>query len=177
MDLTTADFNGDGRIDVATANEGDSTISIFTDSGIGAYDPATTFNLPSFFNNPVSISAGDLDADGDIDLSYIAEFSGQLVTATIRNTLAAPEGAYGWILDIDTDLGGQGPFLTRTSDVDNDGDDDVIALVTSSSLLAGDGETIPGFFTTQMLVVDPENETCIGDYDGDGVVAGAIWRP
>jgi len=174
VDLATADFNGDGRIDVATANQGDSTISIFTDTGIGDYDPATTFDLPLIFSDPVSISAGDLDADGDIDLSYIAEFGGQLVTATIRNTLAAPEGSYGWVLNTDDrDLGGQGPFLIRTSDVDNDGDDDVIALVTSSSLLAGDDESIPGFFTTEMRAVDPENETCVGDYDGDGVVAGS----
>ena len=173
VDLATADFNGDGRIDVATANQGDSTISIFTDTGIGIYDPATTFDLPVIFSNPISISAGDLDADGDIDLSYIAEFGGQLVTATIRNTLAAPEGSYGWVLDTDRDLGGQGPFLIRTSDVDTDGDDDVIALVTSSSLLAGDGEEIPGFFTTEMTAVDPETETCVGDYDGDGVVAGS----
>lgn len=174
IDLATADFNGDGRIDVATINSGDATVSIFTDTGIGIYDPASTFSLPSGFTNPISISAGDLDADGDIDLSYIAENGGgQFATFTIQNTLAAPENVFGWVVGTVQDLAGQGPFLTRTSDVDNDGDDDVIALVTSSSLLASKSGAVPGFFTTEMTPVNPEKETCVGDYDGDGVVAGS----
>ena len=49
----------------------------------------------------------------------------------------------------------------------------MIALVTSSSLLAGDGEAVPGFFTTEMLAVNPKTQSCVGDYDGDGVVAGS----
>ena len=135
------------------------------------FDPASTFSLFTGYSAPISITAGDLDADGDIDLAYVAEdSSGSRVSLVVRNTLAQ-SGSLGWVLDANEDLVGNEPYLVRSADVDGDGDDDVVALIASSTPFSGDGDPPPpGFASTQMLANSPQD--CVGDFNEDGAVDG-----
>jgi hypothetical protein len=68
--LTTADLNGDGVLDLATANVGSSNGTVFFQTGPGAFAPEPC-QLGSV-TTPRAIAAADLDGDGRVDLTLHA---------------------------------------------------------------------------------------------------------
>src|SRR5207244_13383978 len=60
-----ADFNGDGKIDLALANEVDNTVSILLGNGDGMFKPQTTVAVGM---RPYSFASGDFNGDGKVDL-------------------------------------------------------------------------------------------------------------
>jgi len=80
--LTTGDFNHDGHLDVAVANTGDNTISIFLGDGTGALTPlGSPINVGRV---PQAIRAGDFNDDGYSDLA-VANYSDGTVTILLNN--------------------------------------------------------------------------------------------
>jgi hypothetical protein len=65
LSITSADFNGDGKADLATANGGSFNLSILLGTGTGSFSPATNFNSSS---QPSAIISADFNGDGKIDL-------------------------------------------------------------------------------------------------------------
>ena len=65
ISLVAADLNGDGHVDVATADADDNTISIFLGQGDGSLAQRTAFAVPAY---PNCVRAGDLDQNGTQDL-------------------------------------------------------------------------------------------------------------
>lgn len=86
----TADVNGDGKVDVLTANLGQNgtsgSISVLLGNGLGAFAPHSALELPVPTNQPpahlLAVKAADFDGDGRSDLvtsfadSRIAFFRG-----------------------------------------------------------------------------------------------------
>lgn len=69
--LTIDDFDGDGKPDIAVANEANSTVSIFRNVATpGIINSASLNGRVSFVcgAGPVDIKGGDMDGDGKIDL-------------------------------------------------------------------------------------------------------------
>ena len=64
--VAVGDFNGDGKLDVAVANNGSSNVSILLGYGDGTFKAATNFNAG---NNPSAIAVGDFNGDGKLDLA------------------------------------------------------------------------------------------------------------
>jgi hypothetical protein len=65
--IVAADFDGDGRVDVATSNSDSNNVSVLKNGGIGIFFAAKTY--PAGENPEVpQLLAGDLDADGDVDI-------------------------------------------------------------------------------------------------------------
>jgi hypothetical protein len=62
--VVAADFNGDGRLDLATALREENTLSVVLGNGDGTFQVPRTFSCVY----PQSIQAGDLNADGKADL-------------------------------------------------------------------------------------------------------------
>ncbi len=69
--VAVGDFNEDGKLDLATANQGDYTpnslpsVSILLGKGDGTFEPV--ISLPSY-ENAWSVAVGDFNADGHLDL-------------------------------------------------------------------------------------------------------------
>ena len=50
--MAVGDFNGDGRLDIAVANEGSNTVSIFLGNGLGGFATAVTYSTGGTNPNP-----------------------------------------------------------------------------------------------------------------------------
>jgi hypothetical protein len=64
--VVTADFNGDGRLDLATANSGDNTVSVLLGNANGTFQSAQVSATGAV---PLSVAVGDFNADGKLDLA------------------------------------------------------------------------------------------------------------
>src|SRR5438067_924901 len=70
--LALADFNGDGRPDLATANLNSNDVSVLLSNGDGTFQAAVNYAVGSF---PHSVTVGDFDGDGKPDLATANENS------------------------------------------------------------------------------------------------------
>src|SRR5690606_2654408 len=64
--ITTGDFNGDGVLDLVTADSLDRTASVLLGTGDGSFGDATSFSVGGGY--PYSIITGDFNGDGVLDL-------------------------------------------------------------------------------------------------------------
>jgi FG-GAP-like repeat/Putative Ig domain len=79
--IATADFNGDGKLDVAVTDFSGATVMILLGNGDGTFGPPTTIPVG---NGPASIVAGDFNNDGKLDLAIANEGDGT-VTLLLGN--------------------------------------------------------------------------------------------
>ncbi len=70
VDLDLGDFDGNGTLDVVTANESAGTVSMLLGNGSGGFSAAVHFNARAAApGGPTSIAVGDLDEDGKLDVA------------------------------------------------------------------------------------------------------------
>ena len=116
MSLVVADFNGDGKPDLASSAEGTSTVpanDITVLLGTGTGDFTTAPGSPfSAHNGPTGLAAGDFNEDGKLDLACSHEAAGNVIvfagagngTFTELVTLTAGVRAFGVaVADFDVD--------------------------------------------------------------------------
>ncbi len=82
ISVAVADFNGDGRLDLAVANQLSDDVSVFLGNGDGSFQAPRTFPAGSF---AWSMAAGDFNRDGRPDLA-IANQNSNNVSVLINNT-------------------------------------------------------------------------------------------
>src|SRR6266568_5027479 len=63
--VVAADVNGDGKVDLISANQTDFTLSVLTNDGSGGFVLAATLGIGLY---PVAVTAADLNGDGKVDL-------------------------------------------------------------------------------------------------------------
>ena len=68
--VAIGDFNGDGKADIATANEGSNTVSVLLGTGSGSFAAATNFTVGVA---PASVAIGDFNGDGKADIAVANE--------------------------------------------------------------------------------------------------------
>jgi hypothetical protein len=64
--MLAADFNGDGKLDLAVLNTGDSSVSVLLGNANGTFQPARTSGTGM---TPLSLAVGDFNGDGKLDLA------------------------------------------------------------------------------------------------------------
>ncbi|CAF1488730.1 unnamed protein product, partial [Adineta steineri] len=65
--VAVGDFNGDGKIDIVTANEGTSNIAILVNNGDGTFVAQATYTTGAG-STPYGVAVGDFYPDGKIDI-------------------------------------------------------------------------------------------------------------
>jgi len=77
MSLVAADFNGDGHLDLAVATWETREIYLLLGDGLGEFTSPTCVS-PLVLVNPTSLTAGDFNGDGLVDLA-VTELRGRVV--------------------------------------------------------------------------------------------------
>ncbi|HKE02081.1 MAG TPA: VCBS repeat-containing protein, partial [Planctomycetota bacterium] len=132
--VAVADWNLDGKIDVATANGPGDSVSLLLGDGAGGLAAPVSFAGVDLVS---AVAAGDLDADGRPDL-VACSLAGKSV-ATFRGN-----GAGGFAPPDESVVAESvaGPYSVATGDVNGDGRLDVVAAAhgpSAVSVFAGDG--------------------------------------
>jgi hypothetical protein len=146
------DFNGDGILDLAAANQGNNNVSILLGNGDGTFGNPTNFAVGT---SPLSIVAADVNGDGKLDLAVSNSGS-----SSISILLGNGDGTFSAGTPIA--LGGSPSGIT-TADLNADGEMDLAVNIGSSSggsIFLGNGD---GTFTAAGSFLLDDGRT--GDID------------
>ena len=123
--LAAADVNNDGRVDLVSANENSSTLSVLTNDGNGQFVTAST---PTVGSGPRSVAAVDLNTDGRVDL-ITANYNANTVSVLTNSS----SGAF---IPASTNVVGNSPHSVAVADVNADGKPDLITANLGPSTLS-----------------------------------------
>ena len=170
-DLLAGDFNGDSRLDLATAN-GDGTISILLGNGDGTFAPqaATPVGYAAIAED---LAAGDFTRDGKLDLAITNpgdELYGGTDPGGVNVLLGNGDGTFQTIQQVKTGLT---PTTLVTGDFNGDGKPDLATANGDGtiSILLGNGD---GTFQSQeqlslgLPLLSSLGPLVAGDFNGDG---------
>ncbi|NND78193.1 MAG: T9SS type A sorting domain-containing protein [Flavobacteriales bacterium] len=131
--LAVLDFNGDGWMDIATANRVASNIALIANDGAGGFEEAEFLDVLSC-SGETGIVASDMNNDGLMDL-VVACYNSDNVLVLIN------EGN-GIFYEVDLSSVGSSPWMLVAGDVDGDGNVDIATANSGSgtaSILFNDG--------------------------------------
>lgn len=90
FDIVTADFTGDGILDLATANRDTDDVTLFKGNGDGTFQtPGMSFSVLPGGVDPISIVAADFDGNGAIDIAV-----GNVATSNVTVFLNDGSGTF-----------------------------------------------------------------------------------
>ncbi|MCA6386157.1 MAG: T9SS type A sorting domain-containing protein, partial [Cytophagales bacterium] len=168
--VSIGDLDGDGKADLAVANQFSNTVSVFRNTGSAgtiSYAAQVDFSTGTG-TGPRSVSIGDLDGDGKADLA-VANFDSNTVSV-FRNTGSAGTISYAAKVDFAT---GSGPRSVSIGDLDGDGKADLATANYYSSTVSvfrntGSAGTISYAAKVDFATGSDPFSVSIGDLDGDG---------
>jgi hypothetical protein len=81
--IVTADFNDDGKLDLAIANQNDNTVTILLGNGDGTFTAANGSPI-AVGSGPYALAAADFNSDGKLDL-VVANQNGHSISVLLGN--------------------------------------------------------------------------------------------
>lgn len=163
--VASGDLDNDTDVDLAVTNHDDRTVSILSNNGTGGFTVSTTLSVGADLR-PDGIDAGDLDGDSDVDLAVATSGNGLNVASIFTN-----DGVGAFSGPVNYPVGGVNPGRLLLSDLDCDGDPDVVTLNVDSgdvSLLPNAGDATFGAATLLTVGTSPDHAAA-EDLDGDRV--------
>lgn len=173
--IEVADVNGDGHLDIVTANGGTANVSVLLGNGSGGFAAVRTFAVPQ---GPEGLAVGDADGDGHADI--VTTGRTDFVVAIL-----AGDGSGEFAAATELSVGRNAdPFDVTIADIDGDGDRDLVTsnagsdgsefppieLPGSVSLLRSDGQG--GFAAAEVVPLDPTpgraHAVVVADVTADG---------
>ena len=131
--VATADFDGDGRMDIATANSGWNSVSILLGRGDGTFPDRTEYGVGLV---PMGLDVVDINRDGHNDIVVANRDA-----ATVSVLLGNGDGTFR--SKVDSPLGVLRPVGVATADVNADGWLDLAVIYSGGgivSVLGGRGD-------------------------------------
>jgi uncharacterized protein (TIGR03437 family) len=115
--VAIADFNNDGKKDLAVVNRGSHTVSILLGDGAGNFAAATNFSTGDTFSEPFALAVGDFNNDGKSDV-VVSKQNVHVISLLLGN------GNGG--LSTPTDFSvGENPATFAVGDFNGDGNTDI----------------------------------------------------
>jgi hypothetical protein len=157
--VTVGDVNGDGRLDLITANHGSANASVLLGNGDGTFGAKTDFATGV---QPRSVTLSDVNSDGKLDL-ITANSSSNTVSVLLGNG----DGTFQAQATFAT---GNQPSNVTVGDVNGDGRLDIITAnsgTNTASVLLGNGN---GTFQTKADFTTGSSPyaVALSDMNGDG---------
>jgi hypothetical protein len=157
--VTSGDFNGDGRLDLAVGNADVASVSILLGNGSGGFGSATNFAVGAA---PYGLATGDFNGDGKLDLAIAGRGANSVVVLLGNGT-----GNFG----VPTCFAvGTKPQSVAVGDFNSDGKLDIAAANFGSnnvSVLLGNGTG--GFSAaTNFAVGNTPFAVATADFNNDG---------
>ncbi len=173
--LATADFNADGNLDLAFANEIYGSALVALGYGVGAFNTAGNLNSTGFLNG---IAIGDFNGDGKLD-AIVAGGSGGVSAGLGSSGLGVSLGNGDGTFTPATGspiLFGQNLYAVVAADFNGDGKLDVAVTDSSANavyVLLGNGD---GTFGSPIAIAVGNNPDAVvaGDFNNDGKLDLAI---
>jgi len=82
--VAVADFNGDGKLDIAATDNFNGVVQIFNGNGDGTFTAGATYKTdPVNAANPVGLVVGDFNGDGKPDLAVVNNYGNPASTASV----------------------------------------------------------------------------------------------
>ncbi|MGD0208240.1 MAG: VCBS repeat-containing protein, partial [Verrucomicrobiota bacterium] len=166
--VVAADVNGDGKVDLISANAGDGTLTVMTNNGSGGFALAATLVVGNF---PLFVTAADVNGDGKLDLISADFGSGGLGNTLTIWTNNGNGFGYNSTLTV-----GSGPYAVVAADVNGDGKVDLIsANANDGTLTVLTNNGMGGFGLSATLPVGASassypDSVAAADVNGDGKV-------
>ena len=156
--VVAGDFNGDGRVDLVTANSNDSTLTLLPGNGDGTFGAPVV--VGQALGNPFDLVAADFNGDGNVDLASASLF-GQVTVF-----LGHGDGTF----DPTIYNTGSNPTQLTVDDFNGDGNLDLAVSNYGSNtvgILSGNGD---GTFqpVLSLPVSGGLNGIISGDFNNDG---------
>ena len=172
--VTVADFNGDGKLDIAATDSVNGVVQILLGNGDGTFTMGQSYATDTAGSpDPTNLVTGDFNKDGKVDLAIVNSGS-----RTVGVLLGVGDGTFGQLTNYQ--LNGD-PYGIAAADLNGDGFVDlaVAAYNDSSSnvdiLLANSDSS--GTFQAEMDIATgtgfPEY-VALGDLNGDGKLDVAV---
>ena len=159
--VVAADVNGDGKLDLISANEGANTLTVLTNNGNGVFVFSATLSVGS---GPLSVVAADVNGDGKPDL-ITANYAASTLTVLTNNG----SGGFGSNATLALSAGSF-PYYVVAADINGDGKPDLIASDTFGiglTVFTNNGSGIFGSNATLIVGSEP-NQVAVADVNGDG---------
>ena len=159
--VVIADFNGDGKLDLAVSNFHSNTVSILLGNGNGTFKAAVGYSTG---NGPISVGVGDFNGDHKLDLVVVNETDNN-----VSVFLANGDGTFQPQVAYPTGVGGN-PLSVTVGDFNGDHNLDLAVAdfhTQQVSVLLGNGD---GTFQAVHAYATGANPSAvvIGDFNGDG---------
>ena len=173
--VAAADFNGDGHLDLAVANQGSNNVSILLGNGDGTFAAPMNLHVPGAF----FVATGDFNGDGKVDLA-VASFGEKLERGVISIALGNGDGTFQKPVFYELGTSTKRTHMIAVADLNNDGRLDLVVANAGVLFYPGDVTVLlgngDGTFGTPAIYSAGQDpfSVALGDYNGDGKLDLAV---